>query len=613
MNIFHEEDGALKASLVLAEQGAALQVESPHGKRGKIKAAQVLLRFERPSAGELLAEADQLAGRMDVDFLWECCPQELEFGFEQLAQEYFGHAPSPVEAAATALCLHGAPMYFYKKGKGRYKPATADNLRAAKAGIERKRREEEQRAAWVASLAAGEAPEPIRARWREFLFRPDRNLMEVKALEAAAAQSGLGIPRLLAHCGLLGSALDFHREKFVFEWFGAPGAGPDWQPPDTEQLPRAPAPAFSIDDASTTEIDDAFSVAQQPDGHWRIGIHIAMPAVGIAPGSDMDAFARARMSTVYMPGDKFTMLPESVIAHYTLAEGRWCPALSLYLTVRESDHAIVAEQTLAEQVLIATNLRHGDIEGGLLEDRLLARSVDGIPYASELTLLWHFANALAQRRGHVERTPPPLDYNFQVEAGVVSIVPRVRGNPVDRIVSELMIHANQSWGGYLRERGLAGIYRTQVNGRTGLGVEALPHQGLGVAQYAWSSSPLRRYVYLVNQSQLLAHLDGRPPCWPADGGELVTVARDFETAYDTYNDFQRTMERYWSLVWLNQQGIRESEVTMLREGNGRVAGTPLVVRVHGASELAPGTQGRIDLGQPDLWELTVSCHFRGLA
>ena len=612
MNVFHEEDGALKASLVLTDAGGSLQVESPHGKRGKIKQAQVLLRFERPGAGDLLSEAHALSGRIDIDFLWECCPQDVEFGFEQLAQEYFGHPPTPVEAAATALCLHASPMFFYKKGKGRYKPATAENLRAAKAGIERKRREEEQRTTWIAELVAGRLPEAFVGHWRDLLFKPDRNQSEVKALEAAAGELGISVARLFQHCGALSGPLDFHRERFIHAWFGEAGRGPEVDYV-ADALPRAEARAFSIDDVTTTEIDDAFTLVDLGDGHSRIGIHIAAPALGFVPGSELDQFARARMSTVYMPGDKFTMLPDALVERFTLAEGRWCPALSLYLTVRRADFAVVAEETRAEQVFIAANLRHGDLEAGLIEERLQAGTVEGIPYAGELTQLWHFANALATRRGHVERTPAPLDYNFYVDQGRVSILPRVRGNPVDRIVSELMIHTNQSWGGYLRQHGLAGIYRTQVNGRTGLGVDALPHQGLGVAQYAWSSSPLRRYVDLVNPWQLLAHLDGQPPRWPADGGELSGVAREFEAAYDTYNDFQRSMERYWSLVWLEQQGIRETEVAMLREGNGRIAGTPLVLRVHGASELAPGTQVRADLGTADLWELTLSCHYRSLS
>lgn len=611
MNVFHEEEGSLKVSAVLADQGTSLQVESIHGKRGKVKAGQVLLRFERPAAAELLAGAEALLPQLDPDFLWACCAQDAEFGFEDLAAEFFGQVPTATQSVAVALCLHGAPMYFYKRGKGRYRPATPDNLKAAKAGLERKAREEAQRADWLAQLAQGHCPEALSARWRDHLFRPDRNSLEVKALEAAAAQGHCSVAQLYARCGVLASPRDFHRERFVYEWFGPAGEGPPPPPPVLDTLPAAAAPAFSIDDATTTEIDDAFSLQPAGAGLRRLGIHIAAPALGFRPDSALDTFARERLSTVYMPGDKFTMLPDSLVAQYTLAEGRWCPAVSLYLDVREDDHTVVAAETRIEKVQIAANLRHGDLEHGLQEEALQTRTVAGIPWAEELTWLWHFANTLARQRGHVERQPVPVDYTFQVQGDQVQILQRVRGNPIDRIVSELMIHVNQHWGGVLAGAGVPGLFRTQVNGRTGLGTEPLPHQGLGVAQYAWSSSPLRRYVDLVNQWQLLAHLRGEAQPWPAGGDGLGSIARSFETAYDTYNEFQRTMERYWSLRWLIQENVRESGVTMLRDGNGKVWDTPLVVKVHGAQDAAPGTRLPVELGVPDLWALSVSCQVRG--
>src|SRR5690606_2093820 len=87
---------------------------------------------------------------------------------------------------------------------------------------------------------------------------------------------------------------------------------------DLEDLPLADVKAFSIDDAATTEIDDAFSVTPLSYGSFRIGIHIAAPALGITPGSPLDQAAARRLSTVYLPGHKITMLPEEVIQHYTL-------------------------------------------------------------------------------------------------------------------------------------------------------------------------------------------------------------------------------------------------------------------------------------------------------
>src|SRR5512145_927446 len=110
MQLLYEEDGDLKAGAVLAEAPASFQVESPHGRRTKVKAANVLLEFERPGAAELLAAAEKFAEELDVDFLWQCSGAR-EFGFRELASEYVGREPSPVEAAGVLIKLHSAPMY----------------------------------------------------------------------------------------------------------------------------------------------------------------------------------------------------------------------------------------------------------------------------------------------------------------------------------------------------------------------------------------------------------------------------------------------------------------------------------------------------------------------
>src|SRR6187455_895862 len=118
MNVLYEEEGTLKVGAVLADNDTSLQVEAPHGKRSKVKSSAVLLRFEQPALANFMAEAQHAADDIDVDFLWECCG-EPEFEYGALAREYFGHAPSALESAAALLRLHGAPMYFYKKGCGR--------------------------------------------------------------------------------------------------------------------------------------------------------------------------------------------------------------------------------------------------------------------------------------------------------------------------------------------------------------------------------------------------------------------------------------------------------------------------------------------------------------
>ena len=152
MNVLYEEDGALKAATVLADQNTSLQIETPHGKRTKIKSSHVLMRFSNPPAAELMAGAGGEAEQIPLDFLWEASG-EAEFGFDELAAEYFGATASPHQRAAVALRLHGAPMYFYRKGRGRYKAAPAEALKAALAGQARREAQAAQMAQRVIPLA----------------------------------------------------------------------------------------------------------------------------------------------------------------------------------------------------------------------------------------------------------------------------------------------------------------------------------------------------------------------------------------------------------------------------------------------------------------------------
>ncbi len=193
MFVLYEEDGDIKAGSILADNDASLQIESQHGKRAKIKSAHVLLRYPAPTPSAMMDAARHLAAEVDTDFLWEVAGAD-EFGFEALATEYFGKTPTPPEAGAILLTLHGAPIYFYKKGKGRYKAAPADALAAAKASLERKAREAAQRAEWTDQLVAGALPEALRAKVFELAHKPDKNSLEYKAMMDACGTTGSSPP-----------------------------------------------------------------------------------------------------------------------------------------------------------------------------------------------------------------------------------------------------------------------------------------------------------------------------------------------------------------------------------------------------------------------------------
>ena len=607
--VFYEEDGGFKVAAVMADNDTSLQVEAPHGKRSKIKSTAVMLRFEQPSLAEFMPLVDKEAQSLDVYFLWECCG-ENEFAFADLGRDYYGHAPTPVESAAVLTRLHGAPMYFYKRGKGRYKAAPQEALKAALAGAERKRQQDTLKVQYALALQKGELPEAFKAVLQDLLYKPDKNSLEYKALDAAATAAKLTTVQVLAAAGGIPSTHAYHLNGFLFEYFPE---GTDFPPldiaPPANDLPLANVSAFSIDDATTTEIDDAFSVTTLPGDKIQIGIHIAAPALGIADDDAVDRIARQRLSTIYMPGRKITMLPDVAIEQFTLSEGRTAPALSLYLTFAGSDYTLIESKTRLEAVSIKHNLRHDQLDEHFTEANING-GVGDYPYKSELMILWRIARKLEAARGKAEAGPPPLDYNFYFENDRVRIVPRLRGTPIDKVVSELMIKANAEWGQRLAEANVAAIYRTQGNGKVSMSVEPGGHQGLGVSHYAWSSSPLRRYVDLVNQRQLIAWVNGSPPPYTRTSDELGAAIRAFEIAYDAYADIQRKLERYWCLRYLQQENISVAKATVLRESLVRLSGLPLVCRVPSLPNLPFGTEVEVEIGTIDLWAIEVSCRFK---
>ena len=606
MQLLYEEDGDLKVGAVLGESTASFQVESPHGRRSKIKAANVLLAFERPSGAELLAEADKFAQDLDIGFLWECSGSR-EFGFRDLAKDYVGREPTAVEAAGVLIKLHSAPMYFYRRGKGRFQAAPLETLKLALAAVEKRKRVQESIAAWAERLARFDCPPEVAGLKEELLYSPDRNKAEAKALEQACKQTGLTPARLFERCGLLPDAHEYHLQRFVHEFFPRGVRFPAHDLPSPPNgLPLAEVRAFSLDDVGTSEIDDAFSL-QRTGETLRVGIHIAAPGLAFGPGSPLDALARERLSTAYMPGRKFTMLPEDVIQRFSLDQGGERLAVSLYFDVRP-DWSVGARYTRLERVPVAANLRHAHYDR--LNELFESGGRAGLAYEEDLHALWQIALALEARRGRPSAGAIALDYSFHVEDGRVRIVPRKRGAPLDKLVSEMMILANTSWGELLAERDVAGIYRVQSTGKVRLSVHPEPHEGLGVSCYAWMSSPLRRYVDLVNQWQLIAAVGGQRAPFSRNSDALLAALRAFEVTYARYDEHQRAMETYWVLRWLEQEAIRSLEGVVLRENLVRMEGAPLVTRVPSLPVLDPGTRVRLEVGQMDFLERSVSLTYR---
>ena len=646
MYALFEDAGKFLTGRVLSEAEASAQVELDTGKRVKVKSALMLIKFDQPSPADLMREANALAQTIELDLAWEFAPTD-EFGFADLAREYFSANASLTQQAATLLRLFEAPHYFRRAGRGRFKKAAAEVIQQALVAIDKKKQQLAQIDAWALALGDGQCPEPVLAQLYKILFKPDKNGPEYKAVVQAARATQMAPLALLQRAGAITSAYEFHWQRFLFENFPKGTQFPALQAPSaTVDLPLADVQAYSIDDSQTTEIDDALSVQGLGSAHITVGIHIAAPGLALQPGDAIDQIGRQRLSTVYMPGHKITMLPDGVVQHYTLQEGRACPALSLYVQFDADTLAITGSHTRLEQVPIAANLRHDQLDDVVtpqwLDDPSFAHpshvTEPAMPRA-QLAFLHRLARHLKAQREVVRGKPETFnrpDYNFRLQGlnggppcgqETVDISVRQRGAALDLIVAEAMILANSTWGQWMASLGVPAIYRSQASLAPGIkvrmGTKALPHAGIGVPCYAWSTSPLRRYTDLVNQWQLIACVRHgataalAAPFKPKDAA-LFSIISAFEETYSAYNAHQASMERFWTLQWLRQRQTQEIDADVIKA----MPGQPVLARAHhlplvlpilgGPATLARGQQVRLRLGSIDDISLDVPGQFVSL-
>ena len=404
MHLLYEEGGDIKIATVQSASGSgdaeSWQATSLTGKKIKLKAKEVWLRFDKPEAQRVMDEASQLSKEIDLQFLWDCAPDD-EFSLLEVAREYFGEQASVPQQTSLAMALQGAPVFFRRKGRGRFQRAPLEQLQAGLAALERKKKELEQQAIWQQDLVAGVFPDDLKSQVQQLLFAPDKNTAAYKALLAACTETGESPAQLLIRCGAIDSPLQYHQGLFLKAHFPGGAGHNEALLVDSGSydaaigvLPMADVKAFSIDDAGTTEIDDALSVTVMPDGGHRIGVHIAAPGLVIARDDLFDQVARRRMSTVYFPGDKITMLPPRVIQQFSLDAGAARPSLSLYVDIDSEGH--VASDSVhmrAEMVPIAANLRLEDLEERVTEEAL-ASNTEEFAHQAELAVLWKAAKLL---------------------------------------------------------------------------------------------------------------------------------------------------------------------------------------------------------------------------
>ena len=164
----------------------------------------------------------------------------------------------------------------------------------------------------------------------------------------------------------------------------------------------------------------------------------------------------------------------------------------------------------------------------------------------------------------------------------------------------------------LDENELPGLFRVQPAGKVRMSTKSEPHIGMGVQHYGWFTSPLRRAADYINQKQLISLIDDTAePLYQNSDAELFAALRDFDAAYTAYADFQRQMEAYWSLVYLQQQGTSELTATILKEDLVRIEGLPLVTRATGIPfDALPKSQALFKITELDAEKQFIALNYQ---
>ena len=646
--VFYEAQGKLNVGQVMEQKDSHMQVKAQGSSLQKVKTKDVLLQanLNGVSAAQASEQAGEIAAQVDLDLLWECAP-EVAFDFVQLAREYFGEQASVIEQAAMWQALQSAPIYFGKKGRGQFTRQPYEQIQMALAAVAKKEERLRQQVAWVEQMIAGSAPSEVLHARDAIMQKKNANDMTYKAAVQAAADLKLTLPELMLHIGAFRNAFELHRMTFLSEYY------PRGIEQDEHTLPEPnlhhwadmlaegvvsdtvvdDVAVFSIDDSATTEIDDAFSVRQLEDHVYRIGIHIAAPALAVTRDDVADQHAASRMSTLYMPGEKVTMLPDHWVEAFSLDEETIHPVVSIYTTFhaeRAPNEAFTDVETRVERIRITENLRHDTPQMQLSAADLEGARAD-YPQAQHLKVLWQGVQKLSAIRDAVRGKPENnnrADFSYELDNAAgstpsgeerVTINQRMRGSPIDKIVSEWMIFANVQWACWLRDLRIPALFRTQSHMGVRTSTHAQAHLAMGVPAYMWATSPLRRYADWLNQMQLLAAVrygvtaPMKAPFQPKEA-DLLSRMSQFDEKYRAYAGQQNTMERYWCLRWVAQrmnEGIFDTQAIVIRENVLRLADIPLYLNSMVPADMPLQSRVRVQLQDIDWVKLEVGVRVLG--
>lgn len=234
--------------------------------------------------------------------------------------------------------------------------------------------------------------------------------------------------------------------------------------PDPHRLDLSSSTIVTIDPADARDFDDAVSLDRDEKGFWRLGVHIADVAEFVQPGTVLDAEARARGTSVYLPGKVVPMLPELLSNGLaSLQEGR--PRFTKSVFVEFDAEGRITAVDFANTLLQVTRRLNYDEVQQFFDKPSRHRKDFSMPVAGLLERMRELANLLRERRrrrGFLELSMPEARVRMDAEGHVTGAV-YLQQDEAHRVIEEFMLTANEAVAQKLEDEGLAFLRRIHEN------------------------------------------------------------------------------------------------------------------------------------------------------
>ncbi|OUT97773.1 MAG: hypothetical protein CBC01_05400 [Betaproteobacteria bacterium TMED41] len=583
MNIFFWDKNIYQIGKVNSEFEKNLEVLLPSGIKKKISKTKTSFVLFDENIDNFISETETFLRSINIDDVWKVAPKG-DFTVCDLNNIFFSKGRNSVSKAALLMCIVKNPIYFKKKSNGFFCSTPLSIIRKAISSQKLREKKIEEEKLLVNQILQGELPNKIKEYGKKLLLDPEKHSIEYRALKKASKNLGLSSAEILYNFGIIKSAFEYHKLMFLSRLEKLHLKDKKLSSKknlddlfENHHLSTAKIEAYSIDDIFTTEIDDAFSLQVLNENiiKWRVGVHIALPVKFLTPAECEELGVNEQALSIYTPSEKKTMFSKRLLQEASLNENTVKPVLSLYIDFDENGF-IVYESTILEKIFIKQNIRLGDWEKNFEKDPL----TDELPWDG-LKDLYFLAKILSKRRGTLKinkyqkkedlkltvlgRNKRTFE-NFDI-GGAPVIESRKRGSFADMIVSEFMILTNHKWAKILRNFPKPAIYRTNSSGLTRMQTSFLPHEELGIDVYAWTTSPLRRYVDFLNQWQLITLIIPGKSSNSMDKETIDAAIKNHEKKSLFYNEFQKFMEKYWMYRWLILKKNKTGEFWKKTESN----------------------------------------------